>query len=135
MELISYLWQYIVEAFGLIIAYAFAAIFIVLVLRQFHSRKITAALTIIFIGVSIAFYIPNGVPSKLAYPLSLRSFGPGENPDLPLKNVYHFFRNFDNFERVDNIARNPTDVPATILYSEDGVVDVSLITIERLIIC
>ena len=130
MELISYLWQYIVEAFGLIIAYAFAAIFIVLVLRQFHSRKITAALTIMFIGVSIAFYIPNGVPSKLAYPLSLRSFGPGENPDLPFKNVYHFFKNFDNFERMDNIARNPTDVPATVVYSEDGVVDVSLTTKE-----
>src|SRR5688572_168770 len=80
MELISYLWQYLVEAFGLIIAYVFAAIFIVLVLRRFHSWKITAALAVIFIGVSIAFYIPNGVPNKLAYPLSLRSFGPGENP-------------------------------------------------------
>lgn len=44
MELISYLWQYIVEVFGLFIAYAFAAIFIFLVLRQFHSRPITAAL-------------------------------------------------------------------------------------------
>jgi len=130
MELLIYLWQYIVEAFGLIIAYVFAAIFIVLVLRQFHSRKITAALAVIFIGVSIAFYIPNGVPNKLAYPLSLRSFGPGENPDLPFKNVAHFFQNFNNFERVDNIARNPTDVPQSVLYSEDGVVEVHLTTKE-----
>lgn len=130
MELLTYLWQYIVEAFGLIIAYVFAAIFIVLVLRQFHSRKITAALAIIFIGVSVAFYIPNGVPNKLAYPLSLRSFGPGENPDLPFKNVAHFFQNFNNFERVSNIARNPTDIPKTIVYSEDGVVEVNLTTKE-----
>jgi nitrite reductase (NO-forming) len=58
------------------------------------------------------------------------SFGPGENPDLPFKNVFHFFQNFDNFERVDNVVRNPTDVPAAVVYSEDGVVDVSLITKE-----
>jgi nitrite reductase (NO-forming) len=130
MELISYLWQYIVEAFGLIIAYVFAAIFIVLVLRHIHSWKITAALAVIFIGVSIAFYIPNGVPNKLAYPLSLRSFGPGENPDLPFRNVYHFFQNFNDFERVADIARNPTDVPKTVVYSEDGVVEVNLTTKE-----
>src|SRR5262245_36660545 len=100
MELISYLWQYIVEVFGLFIAYVFAAIFIFLVLRQFHSRTITAALVAIFIGVSIAFYVPNGIPTELAYPLSLRSFGPGEGPVLPFTNVFHFFQNFKNFERV-----------------------------------
>jgi len=130
MELISYLWQYIVEVFGLTIAYGFAAIFIFLVLRQFHSRKITAALAAIFIGVSIAFYIPNEIPTKLAYPLSLRSFGPGEKPDLPLRNVFHFFQNFNNFERVADIARDPNDVPKTVVYAEDGVVEVSLTTKE-----
>ena len=130
MELISYLWQYLVEAFGLIIAYVFAAIFIFLVLRQFHSRTITAALVAIFIGVSIAFYVPNGIPSELAYPLSLRSFGPGEGPVLPFQNVFHFFQNFKNFERVSNIARNPTDVPKTVVYAKDGVVEVNLTTKE-----
>ena len=130
MELISYLWQYIVEVFGLFIAYVFAAVFIFLVLRQFHSRNITAALAAIFIGVSIAFYIPNEVPTELAYPLSLRSFGPGEKPDLPVRNVLHFFQNFNNFERVADIARNPNDVPKTVVYAEDGVVEVSLTTKE-----
>ena len=130
MELISYLWQYIVEVFGLFIAYAFAAIFIVLVLRQFHSRKITAALAVMFIGVSVAFYIPNGLPTELAYPLSLRGFGPGENPNLPFKNVFHFFQKFNDFERVANISPNPTDVPKTVVYAEDGVVEVSLTTKE-----
>ena len=104
MELISYLWQYIVEVFGLFIAYVFAAIFIFLVLRQFHSRNITAALVAIFIGVSIAFYVPHGMPEELAYPLSLNSFGPGERPDLPIRNAFAFFRNFKNFERISDIA-------------------------------
>ena len=130
MQLISYLWQYLVEVFGLFIAYVFAAIFIFLVLRQFHSRKITSALAAIFIGVSIAFYVPHGLPTELAYPLSLHSFGPNERPDLPLRNVFHFFQNFNNFERVSDIARNPTDVPKTVVYAEDGVVEVSLTTKE-----
>ena len=130
MELITYLWQYIVQAFGLIIAYIFAGIFIFLILRQFHSRKITAALVAIFIGVSIAFYVPNGMPNELAYPLSLKSFGPGEKPDLPLKNVYHFFKNFNQFERIDDIAMDPNNVPKTIVYAEDGAVEISLTTKE-----
>ncbi len=130
MELISYLWQYLVQAFGLIIAYVFAAIFIFLVLRRFHSREITIALVVIFVGVSIAFYVPNGLPEQLAYPLSVKSFGPGERPDLPLKNVFHFFKNFNDFERVENIALDPNEVPKTVTYSEDGVVEISLTTKE-----
>ena len=130
MELISYLWQYIVEVFGLFIAYVFAAIFIFLVLRQFHSKKITAALVAIFIGVSIAFYVPHGMPTELAYPLSLRSFGPGAGPVLPVENVIHFFQNFGNFERVSHIARKPVDVPKTVVYGADGVVEVNLTTKE-----
>ena len=130
MELITYLWQYLVEVFGLAIAYTFAAIFLFLVLRQFHSKKITAALVLIFVGVSIAFYIPNGVPNELAYPLSLQAFGPGEKPDLPVKNVVSFFTHFNDFERVENIARDPNDVPETVVYGEDGIVEVSLTTKE-----
>jgi len=130
MELISYLWQYLVEGFGLIIAYAFAAIFIILVLRQFHSWKITAALAAIFIGVSIAFFLPNGVPTAVAYPIVLDSYGPGEAPNLPVRNVLQFFRGFDNFERVADIARDPNDVPQTVAYAEEGVIEVNLTTTE-----
>jgi nitrite reductase (NO-forming) len=130
MEIISYLWRYIVEVFGLFISYAFAAIFIFLVLRRLHSKQITIALVAIFIGVSIAFYIPNGLPKELAYPLSVHSYGPGERPDLPVKNVFAFFKNFNNFERIENIAMDPNSVPKTVTYSEDGVVEISLTTKE-----
>lgn len=130
MELISYLWRYIVEVFGLFISYAFAAIFIFLMLRRLHSREITIALVVIFIGVSIAFYVPHGMPEELAYPLSVHSYGPGERPDLPLKNVVNFFKNFNNFERIENIAQDPNNVPKTVTYSKDGVVEISLTTKE-----
>ncbi len=130
MELLTYLWYYIVEAFGLIIAYVFAAIFIFLMLRRVHSRKITAALVAIFIGVSIAFYVPHGMPDELAYPLALRSFGPNERPDLPFRNVFQFFSNFKNFERIENIAMDPNNVPSEVVYNEEGIVEIEVTTRE-----
>lgn len=130
MDLLSYLWQYLVGGFGLVIAYGFAAIFIFLVLRQFHSWKITTALVAIFIGASIAFYVPNGIPHAFEYPLGLRTFGPSEGPVLPLSNVFSFLKNFGSFERVANIARNPGDVPATAAQSVDGIVEINLVAKE-----
>lgn len=130
MELITYLWRYLVETFGLIIAYVFAAIFIFLVLRRFHSKKITAALVLMFIGVSIAFYIPNGVPKELAVPLHVESYGPGESPNLPVANVFHFFQKFSGFERIEDIAKDPNDLPKTVVYGEDGMVEINITTKE-----
>lgn len=130
MELLAYLWQYIVETIGLFIAYAFAAIFIVLVLRRFHSWKITVALAAIFIGVSLAFYVPNGLPNALQYPFSLKTFGPSEGPVLPFSNVWQFFKNFKNFERVQNIARDPNDVPPAIQRTGPNEVKIELVTKE-----
>lgn len=130
MELLSYLWQYIIQTFGLLIAYGFAIVFIVLVLRRFHSWKMTLALAAIFVGASIAFYAPNGLPSVFQYPLSLKTFGPGEGPVLPFKNVIQFFRNFNSFERVQNIAKNPADLPPPIARSESQTVKMDLTTKE-----
>lgn len=126
MELFSYLWLYFVEAFGLLIAYVFAAIFIYLILRRFHSWKITATLVVVFIGVSLVFYVPHGIPNAFQYPFSLQTFGPSEGPVLPLANVANFLKNFGSFERVSDIARNPNDVPKTIAYAEDGAVEINI---------
>ncbi|MEK7531093.1 MAG: copper-containing nitrite reductase [Patescibacteria group bacterium] len=126
MELISYLWQYLVEAFGLAIAYVFAAIFIFLVLRNLGSWKITTALVIIFLGVSLAFYVPNGIPNAFQYPFLLKTFGPSDGPALPFANVMQFFKNFGEFERVTDIARDPADVPRTVARADDGVVDIRI---------
>lgn len=130
MELLSYLWQYIVQGFGLAIAYVFAAIFIYLILRRFHSWKMTAALVAIFLGASIAFYVPNGLPNAFQYPFSLTTFGPSEGPVLPFKNVLQFFKNFGSFERVQNIAKNPADIPPPITRTEAETVKIELTTKE-----
>ena len=130
MELVSYLWQYLVEAFGLSIAYVFAAIFIFLVLRNFNSWKITTALVAIFIGVSIAFYVPNGIPNAFQYPFGLKTFGPAAGPVLPFQNIVSFFKHFNEFERVASIARDPNDTKPQHAVSEDGVVEIDVVAKE-----
>ncbi|HCB02305.1 MAG TPA: nitrite reductase, copper-containing, partial [Anaerolineae bacterium] len=65
-----------------------------------------------------------------AYPASLRSYGPGEKPDLPIENVFKFFGNFNKFERIEDIARNPNEVPQNIVYGENGMIEVHLTTTE-----
>ncbi len=126
MELFSYLWQYIVQAFGLFIAYVFAAIFIFLVLRRFHSRRITIALVAIFIGISIAFYAPSGIPNAFQYPFLLKTFGPSDGPGLPFLKIVKFFKNFSSFERVSDIAKNPADVPRLIAHDKNDAVEINI---------
>ncbi len=125
-ESLSYLWQYVVQALGLFIAYAFAALFLYLVLRRLHSRKITIALLVVFLGVSVAFYVPNGLPHAFEYPFFLKTYGPSSGPVLPFSNVLNFFKNFSTFEQVKDIARNPSDVPAPIERRNAAEVEINI---------
>ena len=126
IESLAYLWQYLVQAIGLFVAYAFAAFFLYLVLRRLHSRKITVALLVVFIGASLAFYIPNGLPHAFEYPFFLKTYGPSSGPVLPFSNVWSFFRNFSKFERPADIARDPGDVPAPITRTAPAEVSVDI---------
>lgn len=114
VEIFTYILSTAVQSIGLFVAYVFAAIFIFLVLRKLHSLKVTIALLIVFLGASIFFYAPVGLPNGLAYPFFLKTYGPAEGPVLPLKNIVAFFKHFDDFERVSDIARDPNDVPMPI---------------------
>lgn len=125
-ESASYLWQYLVQALGLFIAYAFAALFLYLVLRRLHSKKITAALLVIFLGASLAFYAPNGLPHAFEYPFLLKTYGSSVGPVLPFSNVLDFFKNFSTFERVEDIARSPSDIPPSIERKNAAKVEISI---------
>lgn len=111
MQLFAYTWSYFVQVAGLAIAFLFAALFIYLALRKFHSRWMRIALVLVFLGASLFFYVPNGLPQGVAYPLSMRTYGMGSGPVLPLGNMVSFMESFSKLERVSDIARNPSDVP------------------------
>lgn len=126
MEIIYLLRTILVEWFGLFIAFIFAGIFLYLVLRKLHSTWLTVTLVAVFLGVSIFFYAPHGLPRGFEYPFFLKTYGPAEGPVLSIGNVLKFFANFDKFERVENIARDPNDVPSPIERTEPALVKVEL---------
>lgn len=126
MQLLTYTWSYFVQVAGLAIAFLFAALFIYLALRKFGSRWMRIALVLVFLGVSLFFYVPNGLPDGFAYPLSMRTYGMGDGPVLPFDNFLAFVNGFGEIERVSDIARNPSDVPPPIDRGEPAHVTLEL---------
>jgi len=110
-SLISYV---LVQTLGLIIAFCAAGVFIYMVLRRSHSRAMALALCAVFLGISIFFYVPNGLPEGFEYTAFLTSYGPAGSPALPFANVINFFLHFNKFEKVADIARDPNEIPSPI---------------------
>ncbi len=111
VSLLSYIF---VQTLGLVIAFVAAAVLLYVLLRRFNSRMVTLLLVVVFIGVSVFFYIPNGLPRGLEYPAFLKSYGPSASLGLPFGNVLSFFLHFNQFEKVADIARDPNEVPPPI---------------------
>lgn len=130
LQSLSYIWAYVVQSLGLFIAFVFAAALIYLLVRRLHSGRMALALLAVFLGVSVFFYVPNGLPRALEYPFFLKSYGPASGPVLPFKNVLSFFWNFDRFERVADIARDPNDIPPPIARATSTVVEIEMTTKE-----
>lgn len=126
MILLSLLSYVFVQTLGLLIAFIAAAILLYLVFRKFHSRTIALLFATVFIGISIFFYVPNGLPKGLEYPSFLATYGPSKGPGLPFGNVMQFFWNFHNFEKVADIARDPNEIPAPITRTQNETVHVEI---------
>lgn len=115
MVLLSLLSYIFVQTLGLLIAFVAAAVLLYILLRKYHSRLITILLIVIFCGVSLFFYVPNGLPKGLEYPAFLTSYGPSPSLGLPFGSVINFFWHFNQFEKVADIARDPNDIPPPIM--------------------
>jgi nitrite reductase (NO-forming) len=123
LSLISYV---LVQTLGLIIAFIAAGVLLYMILRRFHSRAVTLTLCAVFLGISIFFYVPNGLPSGFEYAAYRHTYGPGGEPALPFRNVVQFFLRFNAYERVADIARDPNDVGAPIARTATTTVHVTI---------
>lgn len=100
--------------FILIIAF----ISIVVIIFYAMSRKLKVAkrvaipTAIFVIGIFLFFFSSQIFPTQLKYPFFLKTFGPADGPELPLKNILTFFKQIKGFERVD-VAKNPSDLPSS----------------------
>jgi nitrite reductase (NO-forming) len=131
-ELWSLLYYLVIQGFGLVLAGGVALIFLYVVLRQHYSLRNTVLLGVFFVGAMLLFWFPVGVSRDLQYPFGLTTYGPADGPALPLKNIFSFFTNLDEYERVSDIARNPSDVPPPIERREPAEVTIELTTKEVL---
>lgn len=109
--LLSYIF---IQTFGLIIAFVAAAVLLYVILRRLHSLRTTLLLCAIFVGISIFFYVPNGLPRGFGFSTFTTTYGPAGSPGLPFSNVIQFFLHFNAFEKVADISRNPNDIPPPI---------------------
>lgn len=77
-------------------------------------------------AIAAYFLIGNGLPQTFGYPFITRSYGPSIGPSLPFRKVLEFFSNLKRFERVDDIAADPTAVPPPIGRTEAETVKIEL---------
>lgn len=122
-SLLSYVF---VQTLGLIIAFVAAAVLLYIVLRKFHSQLAASLLVVIFIGISVFFYIPNGLPRGMDYMSYLTTYGPSGSPGLPFGNIMQFFLHFNQFEKVADIARDPNDIPPPITRAATTTVQIEI---------
>ncbi|MHB1086320.1 MAG: copper-containing nitrite reductase [Minisyncoccota bacterium] len=132
LEIWSLLNYLIVQGFGLVLAAVVAIIFLYVVLRKLHSLKVTLLLIAFFAGAMLFLWFPIGVPRDLQYPFGIKTYGPADGPTLPIRNVFAFFSNLDEFERVADIAADPLSVPPPTGRTEPAEVKIELTTKEVL---
>ena len=119
VELLQYLKVTLIQAFGLAMAVTASLFFLIRLVWRLHALPMGIALIFFVLGVGLFVSVSVGRLYALQYPIFVQSFGPGTGPGLPIKNVAKFFRNIENFPRLDEIARDPNDVPAPISIKPD----------------
>lgn len=88
-------------------------------------------LPILLLGIIFVIFGSQKYNLHFAMPPYMHSMAPDNNPpSLPAISGLSFLKNSGKFERVDNIAADPNDVPAPINRRQNEVVKISLTTRE-----
>jgi len=76
---------------------------------KFNTKKVFAAeAVILIITITIGLFAGVAYSGFLSVPFFVKTVGPGNGPHLPLEMTWKFFNNLDKFEKINNIAANPT---------------------------
>jgi len=126
-DLFSYLKITLIQGFGLGIAVTASLFFLMRLVWRLKAVPMGVSMVIFVIGVGMFVSVSMGKMYSLQYPVFVSSFGPGDHgPGLPFKNVVAFFKNIDNFPVVEDIARDPNDVPLPIKVKTEEIEHVAL---------
>lgn len=114
------------QGLGFIILSSALVLFIVWSVNDLYSRKTIVLLSLIFFGWLFLGVLPLGKIDLRAYPFSLSTYGPGAGPILPFRNMITFFQQVNSLEKVEDIARNPMEVPSPTGRTEPTIVELNL---------
>jgi nitrite reductase (NO-forming) len=128
-ELFWYLRVNLMEAFGLGIAGTALLFFFIRLVWRLHALPLGISILFFILGVGMFVSVSFGSLYTFQYPVFVNSFGPGQGPGLPFKNIVAFFQHIDEFERIADIARDPNEVPPPITVQSDAVDELSTSTI------
>lgn len=118
VQLFQFLWVTLVQAFGLAMAITASLFFLLRLVWRLKALPMGFSMLFFIVGISMFVSVSVGRMYALQYPVYVQSFGPSHGPGLPLKNAISFFQHLDQFPYVEDIARDPNDVPIPITILE-----------------
>jgi hypothetical protein len=93
--------------------------------------KAWIAIGVLLFSVGLHVVATNPYPPHFALPPYMQTKAPhGPTAALPLHNAFQFFKEFKNFERIEDIGADPNAVPPPITRDRSEVVTLSLTTRE-----
>lgn len=113
-DLLNYLRPTLIQSFGFGIAATAALFFFLRLVWNIHAVSMAIAMVFFIVGIGMFMSVSMSRLYALQYPVFVQSFGPGHGPGLPIKNIIAFFQNIDDFPIINDIARDPGDVPPPI---------------------
>lgn len=100
------------------------------ILRKFLHR-FKFLIILLFCTIALGVYSQRTYPPDFAMPVWMHSFDPHQHaPNLPIINIYSFFKNVNNFEKVEDIAYDPNNVPAPLERESSEKVKIHMTTKE-----
>ncbi len=120
----------IIQAFCISVAIVAIGVIIIFILKKGRIHKTIWLAIIAILGILIAFLVVRSVPHSIGYPFFLKTYGPADSPALPLKHVLTFLGHADRTSRVENISRDPNDLPPPTGRDHSETVKVTLIAKE-----
>ncbi|OGG66354.1 nitrite reductase, copper-containing [Candidatus Kaiserbacteria bacterium RIFCSPLOWO2_02_FULL_45_11b] len=128
VELFQFLKVSLIQALGLGMAITAMLFFALRLVWRLKAAPMGISMIFFAIGISLFVSVSVGRLYALQYPVYVESFGPGSGPGLPMKNVISFFQHIDQFAHIEDIARDPSDVPPPITVLDPTPVTATLLS-------
>lgn len=127
MQTTLLLFSYLIsQGFGLVILAVALTLLVIWSINDLYSKKTLLLLILIILGWLFISIVPLGHIDVKGYPFSLTTYGPGEGPILPFRNMLSFFMRANELPKVQDIARDPNEVPPPTDRKESALVELEL---------